>query len=279
MPPVSTPTPPTAFATRIRRLALEAIAKAGSGHPGGSLSIADILATLYGEGVLRHRPREPGWPDRDRLVLSKGHGCPALYAAIALAGGADPATLTTLRKLDSPFQGHPDRRKWAAMEASTGSLGQGLSLAIGMALGQRAAGKGARTYCILGDGECQEGQVWEAAMLAPHLALDNLCAIVDFNKIQLDDHCAKILEVEPFADKWRAFGWDTVELDGHDPLALSTAFARFAGPRARKPLAIVAHTVKGKGVSFMEDAPKWHGIAPSADELKKALAELEGATR
>ncbi len=254
---------------RVRRNSLKMIAAAGSGHPGGALSAVEILVVLYLH-EMNHRPDEPTWADRDRFVLSKGHGCPALYAVLAESGYVEEAELINLRKLGSPFQGHPDRRKLDAIEACTGSLGQGLSLAIGMALGLRNT---SRVYCMIGDGESQEGQVWEAAMFAPTHNLDNLCAITDWNKLQLDDRCDNIIKMGSLADKWRAFGWHVVEIDGHDLSQVIQAFESF-NQTSGKPTMIIAETVKGKGVSFMEDAVEWHGIAPNQDQLAAALAEL-----
>jgi len=252
---------------------------AGSGHPGGSLSVIDIVTTLL-FGRMRHDPRRPDWPDRDRLVLSKGHAVPALYAAMARAGYFPQERLITLRKLGSPLQGHPDRTLLPGVEAATGSLGQGLSIAVGMALGLRLARSPARVYCILGDGEIQEGQVWEAAMAAPQLGqpespLDNLTVILDYNRIQLDDFVAKIRDVEPLAAKWQAFGWPVFEVDGHTIAEIDKALDQAEATRG-KPSLIVAHTVKGQGVSFMENNPEWHGKAPKPAEAIAAIREIVG---
>jgi len=252
---------------------------AGSGHPGGSLSVIDIVITLM-FARMRHDPRRPAWADRDRLVLSKGHAVPALYAAMARAGYFPEELLVTLRKLGSPLQGHPDRTLLPGVEAATGSLGQGLSIAVGMALGLRLARSPARVYCILGDGEIQEGQVWEAAMAAPQLgqpdfALDNLTVILDDNKIQLDDFVAKIRDLEPLAAKWQAFGWPVLEIDGHKIAEIDKALDQAEATRG-KPFFIVAHTVKGKGVSFMENNPEWHGKAPKPAEAIAAIREILG---
>jgi transketolase len=260
------------IARAMRRAAVEMITEAGSGHPGGSLSMAEILVTLFFD-VLRHDPANPAWPERDRFILSKGHGCPMLYAVMAECGYAPKDELKTLRKLGSKFQGHPDVRFLPALEASTGSLGQGLSLGIGMALAARLDRSPARTYVVLGDGEVQEGQVWEAAMFAAFHRIDNLVAIVDYNKIQLDGFVKDILDLEPLAKKWQSFGWHVIELDGHDIPALQAAFAEAAATRG-KPSCIVAHTIKGKGVSFMENNPKFHGTAPTRAECEQALQEL-----
>jgi transketolase len=251
---------------------------AGSGHPGGSLSVIDLLVSLY-FARMRHDPKRPDWPERDRLILSKGHAVPALYAVMAAAGVIDAALLPTLRKLGSPLQGHPDRTVLPGVEAATGSLGQGLSIAIGEALGLRLAGSPARVYCVIGDGESQEGQVWEAAMSAPKLSpaqpLDNLCVIVDYNRIQLDDFVAKIVDLEPLAAKWKAFGWSVLEIDGHDLDQIAKALDQAEAVRGT-PTVVIAHTVKGKGVSFMENEPAWHGKAPKPAEAVEAIREILG---
>jgi transketolase len=261
-----------AVAKQVRREIVEMTGAAKSGHPGGSLSATDILVTLY-FGVMRHDPRNPHWPDRDRFILSKGHAAPVLYAVLAEAGYAPLDQLKTLRKLGSMYQGHPDVRFLPVLEASTGSLGQGVSLALGMGLAAHLNGSPSRTYVMLGDGEIQEGQVWEGAMFGAFHKADNICAIVDYNHIQLDGFVKDIMEVEPLADKWRAFGWHTIETDGHDIPALQSAFAEAAATKG-KPTAIVAHTIKGKGVSFMENNPKFHGVAPTPEEVTRALQEL-----
>jgi transketolase len=255
------------------------LAHAGSGHPGGSLSVIDLLVSLF-FGRMRHDPKRPDWADRDRLVLSKGHAVPALYAVMAKAGYFDEAKLVTLRKLGSPLQGHPDRTALPGVEAATGSLGQGLSIAVGEALGLRLSGSSARVYAVVGDGESQEGQVWEAAMSAPKLGgashpLDNLCVIVDYNRIQLDDFVARILDLEPLIEKWKAFGWSVLEIDGHDLDQIGKALDQAEAVRGT-PTVIVAHTVKGKGVSFMENDPAWHGKAPKPSEAITAIREILG---
>ena len=260
------------IATRIRVEIIKMIGAAGSGHPGGSLSAVELLVALYFR-VLRHDPQNPAWPDRDRFILSKGHGCPVLYATYAEAGYIDPALLATLRKLGSPLQGHPDKRMLPILEASTGSLGQGLSIGVGTALAARLDKKDYHTFVMIGDGESQEGQIWEAAMFAGHHKLANLTAIVDYNKQQLDDFTAKILDVEPMIQKWTSFGWNAVEIDGHDFEQVVPALQRARGAND-KPTVIVAHTVKGKGVSFMENNVKWHGVAPKPEEVTAALKEL-----
>ncbi|MEZ5353204.1 MAG: transketolase [Bryobacteraceae bacterium] len=257
----------------IRRHIIEMIGEAKSGHPGGSLSAVELLVSLYFGGHLRHDPANPKWPERDRFILSKGHACPVLYAVMAEAGYCPVDQLNTLRQMGSIYQGHPDRRFLPALEASTGSLGQGLSVAIGMGLGARLDQSPARTYVVLGDGEIQEGQIWEAAMFGSFHKVDNVCAIVDYNKIQLDGWVKDILDVAPLAEKWRAFGWHAIELDGHDLTAVDAAFTEAAATKG-KPTVLIANTIKGKGVSFMENNPKWHGVAPSPDEVAAAMKEL-----
>ncbi len=260
------------IANHIRVEIIKMIGAAGSGHPGGSLSAVELLVALYFR-VLRHDPQNPAWPDRDRFILSKGHGCPVLYATYAEAGYIDPALLATLRKLGSPLQGHPDKRMLPILEASTGSLGQGLSIGIGIALAARMDKKDYHTFVMIGDGESQEGQIWEAAMFAGYHKLANLTAIVDYNKQQLDDFTAKILDLEPLVEKWTSFGWNAVEIDGHDFKQVIPALEE-ARSATRKPTVIIAHTVKGKGVSFMENNIKWHGVAPKPEEVAAALKEL-----
>jgi transketolase len=260
---------------------LRMLAHAGSGHPGGSLSVIDILTTLY-FGRLKFDPKRPDWPERDRVVLSKGHAVPALYAVLARAGYFPEKQLITLRKLGSPLQGHPDRTALPGIEAATGSLGQGLSMSLGLALGLKLADVKSRVYCILGDGEIQEGQVWEAAMSAPKLgqpqhALDNLAVILDYNQIQLDNFVKKVLDIEPVIAKWQSFGWPVIEIDGHDIAQITKALDQ-AEATAGGPTFIVAHTVKGKGVSFMENDPEWHGKAPKPAEAIKAIRDVLGVT-
>jgi transketolase len=254
---------------------------AGSGHPGGSLSVIDILVDLY-FNRMRYDARRPTWEDRDRLVLSKGHCVPAQYFCMAKAGFFPERQLLTLRKLGSPLQGHPDRVALPGIEAATGSLGQGLSVATGMALGLKLAGKSARVYCVLGDGEMQEGQVWESLMSAPKLGaprhhLDNLCVILDGNGIQLDDFVKKILDLEPVVEKLKAYGWPVLDINGHDIAQVDKALDQAEATRGA-PTFIVAHTVKGKGVSFMENDPEWHGKAPKPAEAIKAIREVLGVT-
>jgi transketolase len=270
-----------AIAQSCRVQIIRMLAHAGSGHPGGSLSVIDLVTALL-FSRMRHRPQRPDWPDRDRLVLSKGHAVPALYAAMARAGYFPEERLVSLRKLGSPLQGHPDRTALPGIEAATGSLGQGLSIALGMAFGLKLAGSPARVYCIVGDGEIQEGQVWEAAMAGPKLGqpsrpIDNLTVILDYNKIQLDGFVAKVLDVEPLVAKWQAFGWPVIEIDGHRFDEVSKALDQAEATPGR-PTFIVAHTVKGKGVSFMENDPEWHGKAPKPAEAMAAIREILGVS-
>lgn len=250
------------------------LAKAGSGHPGGSLSASDILACLYFH-VMQHHPEDPAWVDRDRLVLSKGHGCPAVYAAMALSGYFPKEELLTLRQLGSRLQGHPDQRRLPGLEGSTGSLGQGLSVACGIALAGKLDSKGFWTYCLMSDGEIQEGQTWEAIAFAGFRKLEHLIAMVDYNKFQLDGAVKDIMDLEPLVLKWQAFNWHVQEIDGHDIPQILRAIET-AKATAGKPHVIVAHTVKGKGVSFMEHNNYFHGVAPTAEEAEAALRELDG---
>jgi transketolase len=261
-----------ALCKTMRRHVIEMITEAKSGHPGGSLSAVEILVTLY-FNVMRHDPANPKWADRDRFILSKGHACPILYSVMAECGYCPVDQLKTLRKMGSIYQGHPDVRFLPALEASTGSLGLGLSLAVGMSLAAKLDKRPSRTYVVLGDGEIQEGQIWEAAMLAGFQKVDNVVAIVDYNKIQLDGFVKDILDLTPLAEKWRSFDWHVIELDGHDIRALQSAFAEAAETKG-KPTVIIANTIKGKGVSFMENNPKFHGTAPTPAEAVRALAEL-----
>ncbi|MCD6498302.1 MAG: transketolase [Deltaproteobacteria bacterium] len=251
---------------------IEMIAKAQSGHPGGSLSLAEILVTIFSQ-KMRFDPSNPEWEDRDRLILSKGHGVPALYATLSWLGAIPREELWTLRQAGSRLQGHPARALLPVVEASTGSLGQGLSIAVGMALAGRLDHKDYHVFCVLGDGEIQEGQVWEAAMAAPKWKLSNLTAILDYNKGQLDGFVRDIMDIESAAAKWRAFNWHVIEVDGHDPTAIAAAVDD-AKTVTDRPTMIVAHTVKGKGVSFMENDMSWHGKAPNEEQTKAALAEL-----
>jgi len=260
-------------AKKLRRHIITMIATAGSGHPGGSLSAADIITALYFK-VLRHNPENPRWSDRDRFILSKGHAAPILYAALAETGYFPVAELATLRKLDSRLQGHADRNFTPGVEMSAGSLGMGLSFAIGVALAARLDSKAYRTYVLLSDGECQEGQTWEAALSAAHFKLDNLTTVVDYNGIQLSGLTCDIMNLEPFSRKWQAFGWHTIDIDGHDFDQILSAYQR-AEKTKGKPTVIVARTVKGKGVSFMENNVAFHGKAPTWEEAELALKELE----
>ena len=246
--------------------------KAGSGHTGGSLSLVEILTALY-YGRLKHDPKNPDWRQRDKVLLSKGHGCPAIYAVLAGLGYFPREELWSLRKLGSRLQGHP-QRGLPGLEISSGSLGQGLSIANGMALANKMDGIDSRIYCIMGDGETNEGQVWEAAMTAAHYGLNNVCGIIDFNKMQIDGFCCDVKALEPYADKWKSFGWHAIEIDGHDFDDILGALDTSAKIKD-KPQVIIAHTIKGKGVSFIENQVRWHGIAPKKEELDKALKELD----
>jgi transketolase len=259
-------------ARRLRRYIVTMIGRAGSGHPGGSLSAVEIVATLYWK-VLRHKPAAPGWADRDRFILSKGHAAPVLYAALAECGYFPVTELATLRNLDSHLQGHADRTHTPGVEMSSGSLGQGLSFAVGTALAGRLDKKDYRVYALLSDGECEEGQIWEAAMAGGNYRLDNLTAIVDNNGIQLSGFNKDIMNVAPLSDKFTAFGWNALEIDGHDLKQVLDAINKAKGFKG-KPTAIIAHTVKGKGVSFMENNVDFHGKAPNAEQLEAALKEL-----
>ncbi len=252
---------------------LKMLTEAGSGHTGGSLSAADIVTALY-FSKMRHDPEDPKWSERDRFILSKGHAAPVLYAALALSGYFEKTLLKTLRKLGSPLQGHPCSKILPGVEISTGSLGQGLSIANGIALGLRMDGLNARVYCLLGDGETQEGQVWEAAMTAAHYKLDNLCAFIDNNGLQIDGHCCDVMYIEPIVDKWAAFGWHVIDINGHDMGAILGALNEAETVKG-KPTMIVARTVKGKGVSLFEGKVQYHGLAPTHEELEIALKELK----
>lgn len=261
-----------AVANEIRQDIIRMLGTAGSGHPGGSLSAADIVTALYFK-FLRIDPENPKNPDRDRFILSKGHAAPVLYSALAQRGYFKREELLTLRKLGSRLQGHPDMKKLPGVDMSTGSLGQGLSAANGMALAGRLDSKDYRVYVLLGDGETQEGQVWEAAMASAHYRLDNLTAFLDHNRLQIDGPIEEVMSPEPLADKWRAFGWDVQVIDGHDMNQILQAVERALTVKG-KPQMIVAETVKGKGVSFMENQAGWHGSTPNQEQTEKALAEL-----
>ena len=262
-----------AVAKRLRRHIITMIGKAGSGHPGGSLSSVEIATTLYWK-ILRHKPADPQWADRDRFILSKGHAAPLLYAVLAECGYFPVEELTTLRQMDSRLQGHTDRTATPGVEMSSGSLGQGLSFAIGTALAGRLNAQKLRVYVLLGDGECNEGQVWEGAMAAAHFKLDNLVAMVDNNGLQIGGWNCDVMNLEPLNKKWEAFGWHVIEVDGHDFAQLLNAFEQARLVKGQ-PTVVIAHTVKGKGVSFMENNADFHGKAPNAAEVEIALKELE----
>ena len=266
------------IASRVRADIVKAVHKAGSGHLGGSLSAADIVTALYFK-EMRIDPQHPRMEGRDKFILSKGHAGPVQYAALAERGYFPVEDMMSLRKLGSHFQGHPNRDKVAGIEMSTGSLGQGFSVAVGMAMAGKldeAAGKASgRVYALLGDGELQEGLVWEAAMAAAHYKLDNLCAIVDWNGLQIDGKNEDVMTVAPVADKFAAFGWNVINIDGHDFAQILDAFSKARECKGR-PTMIIAETVKGKGVSFMENEAGWHGKAPDEEQTKQAIAELRG---
>jgi transketolase len=251
---------------------LRMLTAACSGHTGGSLSAVEIVTCLY-YYKMRHNPQDPSWPDRDRFVLSKGHGAPVLYAALARCGYFDPDLLSTLRDLGSILQGHPDMKSTPGIDVSTGSLGQGLSLANGMALALRLDGRPSRVYALMGDGEIQEGQIWEAAMAAAHYQLDNVCGIVDNNGLQIDGRVEDVMDLGSIVDKWRAFGWEVLPVDGHSLKEIIGALDHSETVKGR-PSAIIANTLKGKGCSFCEGKVEYHGVAPSCEELECALDEL-----
>lgn len=261
-------------AAKVRRLAVEGIHLAGSGHPGGSLSAADILTYLYFH-EMNVDARNPDDPDRDRFVLSKGHAAPALYAVLAVKGYFPEEELRSLRKIGGMLQGHPDMRNTPGVDMSTGSLGQGISTACGMAAAAKRLGKDYRVYAVLGDGELEEGQVWEAAMFASHYGLDNLCAFVDNNNLQIDGTIDTVCSPYPIDDKFAAFGWNVLKIDGHDFGQMEEACEK-ARQCCGKPTVIIAKTVKGKGVSFMENMAGWHGVAPDRKQYETAMAELGG---
>jgi transketolase len=260
-----------------RKRVVKMICKAGSGHPGGSLSAIDIITTLYFE-IMQHDPKNPNWDDRDRFVLSKGHAAPALYATLAEAGYFPVEELDTLRQIGSNLQGHPDMKRLPGIEMSTGSLGQGMATAVGMALGLKLNKNRGRIYCMIGDGESEEGAIWEAGMAATHFKCDNLTCFLDRNELQIDGPTEKVMSLEPLADKWRAFGWHTLEINGHDFKKIIEAVEE-AKVTQGKPTMIIAHTVKGKGVSFMEGSLKFHGKAPTNEELCKAVEDLDNFRR
>ncbi len=256
----------------LRGKILAMLCEAGSGHSGGSLSAIDAMAVLYNR-VMNHDPKNPQDPERDRFVLSKGHVAPALYAVLADCDYFDESHLKTLRKYGSILQGHPYMHKTPGLEVSSGSLGQGLSVAVGMAIAAKADEGSQRVYCMMGDGEQQEGQIWEAAMAAGHYKLDNLCGIVDQNRLQIDGKVEDVMNIEPLVDKWKAFNWNVISCDGHDLTALEQAFEEAAAVKD-KPSVIIAATIKGKGISFMEDVCGWHGMTPNRDQLTDAFCEL-----
>ncbi|MDD7358588.1 MAG: transketolase [Eubacterium coprostanoligenes] len=259
------------YATKIRMGIIEGTYNAKAGHPGGSLSAADVFAYLY-EKEMRVNPKEPKWDDRDRLVLSKGHCAPGLYAALAYKGFFPVEDLKTLRHIDSYLQGHPNMNTVPGIDMSTGSLGQGISVAVGMAKGAKFLGKDVNVYSVLGDGEIEEGQVWEAMMFAHQYKLDNLCIIIDCNGLQIDGPCSEVMSAEPIDEKVKAFGFDVITVDGNDFDDLEKAFDAFH--KSNKPFAIIMKTVKGKGVSYMENQVGWHGKAPNEEEYNIAMAEL-----
>lgn len=260
------------IANQLRIDIIKMISDAGSGHPGGSLSAIDIITTLFFH-EMNHRPKEPKWVDRDRFVLSKGHACPALYATLAHAGYFDKSILKTLRKLDSPLQGHPDPVKLPFLEAATGSLGQGLAVAQGIALAAKVDKKSWRSFCMIGDGESQEGQIWETAMSAPKFKLDNLIVFTDYNHGQIDGAPEDVMPIEPLADKWRAFNWHVQSIDGHNIEAIIESIENTKRVK-EKPHMIIANTEKGHGVTFMKGI-NWHGKAPNKEQTEKAIKELE----
>ena len=259
------------YATKIRMGIIEGTYNAKAGHPGGSLSAADVFAYLY-DKEMRVNPAEPKWEDRDRLVLSKGHCAPGLYAALAYKGFFPVEDLKTLRHIDSYLQGHPNMNTVPGIDMSTGSLGQGISVAVGMAKGAKYLGKDVNVYSVLGDGEIEEGQVWEAMMFAHQYKLDNLCIIIDCNGLQIDGPCSEVMSAEPIDEKVKAFGFEVVTIDGNDFDELEKAFDAFH--KSNKPFAIIMKTVKGKGVSYMENQVGWHGKAPNEEEYNIAMAEL-----
>ena len=262
-----------AMAKKLRRHIITMTGTAGSGHPGGSLSAVEIVTALYFR-LLRHKPSDPKWADRDRFILSKGHAAPLLYATLAECGYLPVEELTTLRQLDSRLQGHTDRTLTPGVEMSAGALGQGLSFATGVALAGRLNSQDYQVYVLLGDGECDEGQVWEGAMAAAHFKVDNLVAIVDNNGLQIDGWNREVMNLEPFSQKWQAFGWHVIEVDGHNLTQLIDALNQAKLVKGQ-PAVVIAHTIKGKGVSFMENNYAFHGKAPTAAEVETALKELE----
>jgi transketolase len=266
-----------ALALRVRRHSIQMTRSGASSHVASCLSMADLLAVLYGR-VLRVDPARPDWPDRDRFVLSKGHAAAALYAVLAERGFADPEILQTFYQNGSSLLGHVTRSAMPGIEVSTGSLGHGMPIAAGMALAAKRDRRDARTFCLLSDGECDEGSTWEATLFAGHHRLDNLVAIVDYNKIQSLASVSEVMELEPFAAKWRSFGWEVAEIDGHDIGAIVETLSRLPFATGR-PNVVIAHTIKGKGVSFMEGTVLWHYQSPQGTEFDQAMAELDGRSR
>ena len=261
-----------AIAREIRVDILRMLTGCGSGHTGGSLSAVDVAVAIY-FSKMNFNPKSPELRERDRFILSKGHAAPLLYSILAKAGYFSADILTTLRKIDSPLQGHPCCERLAGVEVSTGSLGQGLSVANGIALGLKLDKIPARVYCIMGDGEIQEGQIWEAAMTAAHYSLDNICGVVDNNGLQIDGPVEEVMRIAPLHNKWEAFGWNVIEVNGHDMGEILGALDDAESTKGR-PTVIIAHTVKGKGVSFFEGRVEYHGVAPTSEELDRAIKEL-----
>lgn len=261
-------------AREVRIEIIKMIYKAQSGHPGGSLSAADVMTVLYFD-ILNIDPNRPQWEERDRFILSKGHACPVWYVCLAKKGFFPMQELSKLRVIGGILQGHPDMKKVPGLDMTTGSLGQGLSAGVGMALGAKTKRLKFKTYVILGDGELNEGQIWEAAMSANKFKLNNLITILDYNNLQLDGRCSEVMPLEPLADKWRSFCWDVKEIDGHNIYEILDAFYKL-NKYQEKPTIIIAHTIKGKGVSYMENQVDWHGKAPNEEQFKQAIEELEG---
>jgi len=259
------------IALELRKDVVEMIYRANAGHPGGSLSAAEIISVLYFE-IMNVDPKNPNWERRDRFILSKGHACPILYAALAKRGFFEREHLWTLRKTHSILQGHPDMKKTPGLDFTSGSLGCGLGIGVGMALGLKMSGIKSRVFVMLGDGECQEGAIWEAAMCASHYRLSNLLAIIDYNGLQVDGWIRDVMNIEPLKEKWKSFGWYVTEIDGHNVEEILSAFQLCF--KVGGPAVIIAHTIKGKGVSFMENQIEWHGLALNEEEFERAMAEL-----
>lgn len=263
---------------KVRKLIIDSVFCAGSGHPGGSLSSVELLVTLYSK-YMKFDPKNPKWEGRDYFVLSKGHAAPLIYSILAIHGFFPEEELKTLRKLGSRLQGHPDALKLPGIEVSTGSLGQGFGVAAGIALGLKADGKPNKVYALLGDGEIQEGTIWETAMASAHFKLKNFCAIIDYNKFQIDGRVENVMNIAPVKEKFESFGWKVIEINGHNIDEVSQAyqfFLNFLGNGEEKPTLIIANTIKGKGISFMENTEQWHGKAPKNEEYNKATSELFG---